>query len=132
MVCNLRSSLRPCVFTRETSILRVKLTRYVSVLPPDNPKAGAIGEVSTKTQYRGKHLASKLLEEAKGESQSGLTIHLPALMKRENYVLSTLHTGAAAPLYAKSGWISYPREVVIRSTETLPDNTQGYPIFAPK
>jgi len=55
---------------------------------------GGIAEVSTKPEYRGKKLASKLLEKAK------------EVMKEKGLLVSGLHTGEAVPLYHNVGWRS--------------------------
>jgi predicted N-acetyltransferase YhbS len=60
-------------------------------------KMGGIGEVSTKEEYRGKGLASSLLSKA------------AEYMKENGFHLSSLHTGAQAPLYRKSGYESVYR-----------------------
>eukprot|EP01117_Protostelium_nocturnum_P017799 TRINITY_DN730_c0_g1_i1.p1 TRINITY_DN730_c0_g1~~TRINITY_DN730_c0_g1_i1.p1 ORF type:complete len:346 (-),score=104.26 TRINITY_DN730_c0_g1_i1:269-1306(-) len=73
-------------------------------------KTGGIGEVSTKEAYRGKHLAKRLLEDS------------IKFMKENGYAVSTLHTGAAAPVYEKHGWKDFPREGVLRTIDSLQGN----------
>eukprot|EP01116_Phalansterium_solitarium_P021587 TRINITY_DN6779_c0_g1_i1.p1 TRINITY_DN6779_c0_g1~~TRINITY_DN6779_c0_g1_i1.p1 ORF type:complete len:350 (+),score=86.99 TRINITY_DN6779_c0_g1_i1:92-1141(+) len=68
---------------------------------------GGIGEVSTKAAWRGKGLASTLLNQA---------LHY---MKSRGLHCSSLHTSKAAPVYAKLGWRAVPRITIRRPIDDL-------------
>jgi len=57
---------------------------------------GGIAEVSTNPSHRKVGLASQLLQMA------------IAFMQKHKVCISSLHTGSAAPLYAKHGWVASP------------------------
>jgi len=68
---------------------------------------GGIGEVSTRESFRGRKLASILLQEA------------IAYMEHHKVAISSLHTGAAAPLYSQLGWRSVGVTAVCLTREEL-------------
>lgn len=79
---------------------------------------GGIGEVSTKPKYTGKKLASTLLLEA------------TKYMESNSFLISSLHTGEAAPLYVSVGWKSIPRCFVKRQLSEISTSSSQYTISA--
>lgn len=74
------------------STVRVFLRK--AYLNGESVLVGGIGEVSTRPEYRRQGLASKLLQAA------------IQFMQEKGVIISMLHTGSAAPLYASKGWKS--------------------------
>jgi len=73
---------------------------------------GGIGEVSTKDHWRKKGLASLLLNDS------------IKFMQEKGIYVSSLHTGAAAPVYAALGWKSVPRYLISKNIKDIRSDGQ--------
>lgn len=96
----------------------VRVFRRRMYLRGGTVQVGGIGEVSVQAAYRRRGIARRLLHEA------------VALMEREGFALSSLHTSDVAPVYAALGWQSTPRRDArirrrVRMTDAGDDGADG-------